>query len=318
MPDRPVRGTETSRLLTAGEAVDNATSERRRSRYPHGRDARVGRRGVTPAIEPKFQFEPGATIFTIGSCFARNIEDHLAGYDVPTLRFSVPPAEWPSRPNCVLNEYNAGTIAQRIERAFSGAEAAPETVLQVEGGFRDLLLPTHIPVTWERAFERRAEIDALYAELPEADVVVVTLGLVEAWIDTTTGTYITTAPPRPRSPEGRFELQVMDVDTASPLLEQAIGLMTSRGINVIVTVSPVPLYTTFSGEDAIVANTFSKAVLRVCASRLARDPHVDYFPAYEMVLWEGRKAYEDDNIHVRDEAVERVTRALLAAYAPSA
>ncbi len=45
-----------------------------------------------PRINPSFQISSGATIFTIGSCFARNIEDHLKllGYSVPTLDYRAP------------------------------------------------------------------------------------------------------------------------------------------------------------------------------------------------------------------------------------
>ncbi|MEM1201298.1 MAG: hypothetical protein AAGI06_18500, partial [Pseudomonadota bacterium] len=41
-----------------------------------------------PGFKPNFHLEPGEKIFTIGSCFARNIEKALAtrGFDVVTRR----------------------------------------------------------------------------------------------------------------------------------------------------------------------------------------------------------------------------------------
>ncbi|MYZ48935.1 GSCFA domain-containing protein [Propylenella binzhouense] len=50
---------------------------------------------ATPTPRPSFKLEPGESLFTIGSCFARGVEQHLAGagFDLPTLRFTVPPEE---------------------------------------------------------------------------------------------------------------------------------------------------------------------------------------------------------------------------------
>src|ERR1700744_6618480 len=41
----------------------------------------------TPEFSPSFALEPGEKVFTIGSCFARNIESALAkhGFDVAAL-----------------------------------------------------------------------------------------------------------------------------------------------------------------------------------------------------------------------------------------
>ena len=51
---------------------------------------------VWPELHPGFRIRPGETIFTIGSCFARNIERHLeaVGCRVPMMEFRLPPEEW--------------------------------------------------------------------------------------------------------------------------------------------------------------------------------------------------------------------------------
>lgn len=298
------------------------------ARFPGPSDSRtrLGPRRVRrdrvlyPAIRPGFRFEPGCRVFTIGSCFARNIEEHLSGYDVPTRRFCVPKEEWPHRPNGLLNEYNPGTIAQRIERACAGQAAPDETLVSYDNGVVDLLLPSasHArPVSRERALQRREEIDEIYRELPPADIVIVTLGLVEAWFDSLTGSYLNRMPPTDavRQHPDRYSLHVMDVDEAYPLLENAFRRLTDRGQQILLTVSPVPLTATFSEECAVVANSFSKAVLRVCAHRLATTlPSIDYFPSYEIVISSGLTSFSDDNIHVQDEFVREIVRTMLASY----
>ena len=302
--------------------------ERSSARYPGPTDARTREgplrlrrdRGLVPEIRPKFTFEPGCRVFTIGSCFARNIEEHLAGYDVPTRRFTAPKHEWPHRPNGLLNEYNAGTIAQRIERALTGHPAPSETVVPHDGGVVDLLLPSARgtrSVTPERALQRREEIDTIYRELPQADIVIVTLGLIEGWYDSFTGSYLNRMPPTDtiREEPDRYSLHVMDVDEAHSLLDDAFRRLAERGQKILLTVSPVPLTATFSEECAIVANSFSKAVLRVCAQRLANTiSAVDYFPSYEMVMSSGLTRFSRDNVHVQDGLVREIVFTMLAHY----
>lgn len=300
------------------EALQNLVDAGDKARWPGRETSRYTGTTLRPEISPSFALPPGARVFTIGSCFARNIEEHLvrAGYTIPTLTFSAPAHEWVGRANGLLNEYNAGTICQRIERAFTGTLQPDETIVETEDGWVDLLLPTNIAVTRDRARARRREIDDVYTALPQADVVIVTLGLVEAWFDTLTGCYLNRMPPtRLLTPGCRYRLEVMDVYEAWPLLEKAFGMLTGHGQQVIVTVSPVPFAASFTGRDAITANGYSKAVLRVCAERLSWMPGVDYLPSYETVTWGGLASYHDDNIHVLDTVVGPIVDGMLQVYA---
>ena len=197
---------------------------------------------------------------------------------LPTMAFTAPKEEGFERSNSLLNEYNAGTMAQRIVLALRGEKADPETLVASVDMCSDLLLPGKAVVTWERARERRDEVYEIYTQLAECDVVVITLGLVEAWYDTKTSSYLNRMPPVhfARANPGRFELRVLDVPDVMPLMDRAISLLGKAGKKVILTVSPVPLQTTFTFADCLTANEFSKSVLRVCAGRLTRKfEHVD-------------------------------------------
>ena len=55
-------------------------------------------------------------------------------------------------------------------------------------------------------------------------------------------------------------------------------------VRFLVTVSPVPLTATATGEHVEVATCYSKAVLRaVCGMLVARHDDVDYFPSFEII-----------------------------------
>lgn len=298
-------------------AAANRTTEGPRARFPDRASPRGAGPLLLPELRPTFAMRPGQKVFAIGSCFARNVENRLHHqFEIATRSFSVPASEWPvAGKNGILNEYNPGTIAQRITRAMHGTPAPAETVVPDGDKVMDLLLPGPgcAPVTRERAFERRGEIDAIYAELPTADVIVVTLGLTEAWYDREVDAYLNRMPSREDLESGRYDLVVMDVGEAMALLEPAFRLLDGR--NVLVTVSPVPLNTTFSGQDVIAANAYSKATLRVCAEHLSALPGVDYYPSYEMVASAGLlRAYTEDNLHVRPGIVKQVVAHMLQAY----
>lgn len=310
--------------IDARKAIENVM-DRSRSMYPE-KDHPSWQQGVlVPPLKPRFTFRRGDTVFTIGSCFARNIERQLADFVVPTLRVWIPPEERfdeTHEPNAVINEYNPGTMLQRIAGAFCDAQRPDEaTIVPHKSGFIDLLLNLAKPASRERVLERRREVDGIYETLPHAKVVIITLGFIECWYDTASALFLNQMPPLPvqKAYPGRFIFRQLDVFEAYPLLERALGILDAHGIRTLLTVSPVPIIRTFSGQHVAVANAFSKSVLRVCAERLCRKfRNVDYFPSYEMVTLGGISSYIADAVHVRDDVVAAVTRHMIENYVEAA
>ena len=304
-------------------------------RYPDRSDARGARGMLRPQITPGFHLAPGEAVFTIGSCFARNVEDALtaAGLEVPTSTFTAPPEEAPGRPNRLLNQYNPATMLQCLRDAETGETSAGLYRLPTAAGadqgdaaaegeemVQDCLLATGgRAVPRARALERRAQIRRLYAEgLATCETVVVTLGLIECWFDQFDGLYLNEVPNRRllRAEPDRFVFRRLDIPTCRDMLfEMMDRLVTERGQRVLLTLSPVPLQTTFSEGDAIMRNAYSKAVLRVVAEEVAqRFDSVDYFPSYEMVTSMGLAAFDNDNVHVRPTVVAEVIAHMAAQY----
>ena len=68
----------------------------------------------------------------------------------------------------------------------------------------------------------------------------------------------------------------------------------------LISVSPVPLKNvTFTGQDALTANTYSKSALRAASEEfVAGHEDVDYFPSYKIVTLTDRSAaFVEDNMH---------------------
>ena len=302
------------------QAFTQAIANRSARAYPGASDPRSRNGTIFPAHRPRFQikFTPEQVVFTIGSCFARHIEEALFERDVffPTRTFAVPTQEYAYRPNGLLNEFNPGTISQRILFALADKEFPESTIVPCGEGYADLLLMAGGDVTHERALARRKEVDEVYKCLSRSDLVILTLGLVEAWYDEEAGLFINRTPPHAFAEQhtNRFTLRHLDVDACMQLLEPALHALSSRGIKTILTVSPVPVQVTFTTDDCVVADEFSKSVLRVCAERLRRCPGVDYFPSYEIVRCGGMPGYIFDQVHVRDELVREVMNYMVAVY----
>jgi hypothetical protein len=305
------------------EALRTAKRNRGGRNYPDRADARYRSGALFPGFRPKFRlaFDESATVFTIGSCFARSIEEALAvhGVRLPTQRFAVPQDEWPARPNGLLNEFTPGAIAQRIVSALHSKPSDPGTIFPHGELFTDLLLPGGADVTYERAVQRRQEIFDIYRDLAHSQVAIITLGYIESWYDRETRSYLNRLPPREvaEANPGRFEFQCCDVEESMRLLDPAFDLLASRGIRTVLTVSPVPIRFTFTASDCVTANEYSKSVLRVCAQQLSRRPGVDYFPSYEIVRSAGLPRYWEDNAHVREDFVTEITAYMVGAYGPA-
>lgn len=309
------------RELSWKAAVDVVGALRDEARIASSTDARWRNGRMFPAIRPTFRLKSGDSVFTIGSCFARNIEEKLDGFDLPTRRFSAPLDECAGtiRPNALLNEYNPGAIRQRISRACKGEPTGEASLVFGMDGVTDLLLPGGTkPTTLNRAVARRAEIDAIYSALPNADAVIITLGLVEAWYDHASSAYLNGMPSMGawKADRERFSLRILDASDAVAELEPAIVALVEKGVSrILLTVSPVPLDTSFSGSDCYVGNNYSKSVLCICANEIARRfPEVDYFPSYEIVMSSGAESFIEDRQHVRDQVVGEVINYMKALY----
>lgn len=265
---------------------------------------------AAPHYRSTFKLQPGQKIFTIGSCFARHIEEELAarGFDIPTRAFAVDKSEWARDPGEILNNYVPGAVAPQIRWAFGleKYDLATHAVEIAPGRYIDpYLAPASRPIPAAEILARRKNLDALYRELATSRVVIITLGYVEAWFDRANDRYVNSPPPLAvlRSAPDRFELHVLDYDSVRASLVELFDLLDRvcpADYRVILTVSPAPLHMTFTDDDIAVANTYSKSALRAAAGEIcALRPNIDYFPSYESVMLSPRNvAFAEDQIHV--------------------
>jgi hypothetical protein len=241
-------------------------------------------------------------IATAGSCFAQHIGRALAAngyhwFDAEPAPDKVDPAV-AKRFNYGIfsfrtgNIYTTAALLQWIKWAFD-KETAPSEVWEKDGRFYDPFRPAIEPNGFASAAEmhasREVTLAAIRRVITESHRFVFTLGLTEAWVNADTGINYAMCPGTLAgdfNPDKHlfknygFGEILSDLVAALKLMREA-----NPKIKFLLTVSPVPLTATASGQHVLTATTYSKSVLRAVAGEATqRFPFfVDYFPSYEII-----------------------------------
>ncbi|WP_442678985.1 GSCFA domain-containing protein [Sphingomonas sp. ASY06-1R] len=307
--------------------------------YRHLPDSAFWRRTVAAAgseLDPIagdfLRIAPTDKIATAGSCFAQHVARHLAasgfaylvtetahpivpedvarsaGYGVYTARYG--------------NVYTTLQLVQLFDRAY-GHYTPAEDVWRTEGGrCVDPFRPTIQPGGFASEAEMRADREQHFRHVRTAfetlDVLIFTLGLTEAWVSMQDGAAF---PLCPGVAGGVFDpaLHVFRNLRAGEVRSQIDAFAARlRSVNpsarIVLTVSPVPLAATASGNHVLPATIYSKSVLRVAAQEAAEDlDAVFYFPSYEIITGpQARGRFFAENLReVTEDGVEHVMRIFL-------
>jgi len=282
----------------------------------------------TPAIRPGFQLQREDKLFAIGSCFARGIESALIEQKMEVLSRTTEFDSFPAANNEMrlgfTNKYNTFSIYNELHWALDPAAEFPRHSL-VEVGNGLFYDPHTNPAlqlsSLEETIRRHQLIETVTRRIAQCRVVIITLGLAEVWRDKIADIFLnhTPIPEALRSHPDRYEFHVTNFAQNLSNLERIHTLLSQFGhpdVQVVVTVSPVPLMATFSGEDVVIANTYSKSVLRTVAQEWATaHKNVHYFPSYEIVQNSDRLVtWEEDLRHVKGEVASHIMRLFLRHY----
>jgi hypothetical protein len=296
---------------------------------------------IDPQVAPPFTFDRTSKVASAGSCFAQRIAEALVArkynyFVTEAGPASMDPAERARRTYGDYsarfgNIYTTVQLMQLFDRAFGRFTPADDIWERHAGGFVDANRPRVEPdgfPTREALLADRAEhLAAVRRMFDEADVFVFTLGLTESWRSTIDGTAYPAVPGRAF---GTFDASAYAFDNIAVVenIETLRRFITAlREVNpkvdVILTVSPVPLVATATDEHVLTATAYSKAVLRVAAEETARSfERVAYFASLEIVTGTFNEAayFEADRRTVTPAGVDHVLRSFFRHFvtAPSA
>jgi hypothetical protein len=250
---------------------------------------------------PKANLRPQDAVATYGSCFAQHIGRSLRDRGYRWLRTEQAPKD--------LSEANRGKFGYELFSArtaniytatllrqwtaWASGDATPPDEMWREGDrwidpFRPKIEPQGFASADELLRMRAHTIDCFRASIAECRFFVFTLGLTESWVNARDGYEY---PMCPGTAGGSFDPGLhrfvnLDYDAIRTGLLQSFKMMRKINprIRFILTVSPVPLTATMSGQHVLAATMLSKSVLRAVAGSLAAAQEtVDYFPSYEII-----------------------------------
>lgn len=300
------------------------TSRNKTSKYPSpSKDPERYLPYPTVSHQAAFEIKPDDKIFTIGSCFARNTERALISLGMPVLSALV---EGIAPDENITNKYTTKSILHDLQVAFTTPEKANNTIYEdTAGGFVNLTFGG----SGAQSAKPLADVEDLtnryFANLKKiesANIVILTLGLVEVWFDKQTQTYLNLMPSvrALKKNPSRFEMHVLSYDDIISDVNEILSIIRKHaqpGVRFLVTVSPVPLHATFRDQDCMQANMYSKSVQRAAVDSIRlSNKDVAYFPSYEMVTMAAPdKAWvTNDFRHVRGDLVDRIMRTVLSHY----
>jgi hypothetical protein len=295
---------------------------------------------INPHVSASLKISRATKMGSGGSCFAQNIS---AALQARGYHYFVTEPSPPHLPAETVKTYNYGVYSARygnlytplqwlqlIQRAIGTISPKDQFWNDGDGRYFDLLRPRINP----RGFVSRHELDAdvrhhlraVTTLFKNVDVFVFTLGLTEAWCSTADGTVYPTCPGCGNAGDfdpDRYIFRNFGASETTEHLAQAVKLLTSinPSINIILTVSPVPLVATMEPRHVLQATSYSKSVLRVAAEQTALAfSNVHYFASYETIVGTGntRAYFAEDRRSVTQEGVDHVMNCFFSLYTDSA
>lgn len=286
---------------------------------------------------PKFPIRRHEAVATAGSCFAQHIARNLRARKFNVLNYE--PAPRGMRDDLAQkyqfgtyscrygNIYTAAQLLQLAREAF-GSTIPADRVWEKDGRFFDAQRPGVEPGGFASPEEvlaaREHHLAHVRRMLLEMNVFVFTFGLTEAWIHRESRTVFPTAP---GTIAGTFDPEVYEFKnfTHAETLQSFVRFKRvlkrerKKTPRYLVTVSPVPLTATATGQHVLAASTYSKSVLRGVAGELFETHRdVDYFPSYEIITAPvtGGAFFEANQRSVTEAGVNTAMRTFLEQHDP--
>ncbi|MFZ2308966.1 MAG: GSCFA domain-containing protein [Rhodoferax sp.] len=278
-----------------------------------------------PVVKTRFKLDKTTKIMTMGSCFAQHLSRWLMDHG-----FNLLLRETESQGGGLFsaNYGNVYTVRQALQlhdRAFGNWRANEQLYQNADGRFFDPLRPSAVIDGFDSTQAALADREAHEVHVRDlfgnAQLLVFTLGLTEAWIRNEDGAVL---PVAPGVVAGAYEPEQYSFRNFS--YDEVLGdlrLLLARlaavnpSCNVLLTVSPVPLAATYVDRHVSVSSMASKAILRaVVEAILTEFPNVDYFPSLEVFFTPGiGGAYFDyDARHVLPGGVAHAMRLFESHY----
>lgn len=288
----------------------------------------------TVLFEPTFAVTLETKVATGGSCFAQHVGRALSDCGLHVIDAERAPQGTPLK---IAQEFGYSIYSARYGNIYTAAHLyqllreamklfEPEDpVWKLGERFVDAQRPSVEPkgldspelVLWHREQHLPKIVDILR----DCDLFVFTFGLTEAWRHKSSGTVFSLAPGTLGGDYDSNEHEFYNY-SVEEVVEDFRGFMRlARELNpdlkFLITVSPIPLAATASGEHVEVATVRSKSVLRAACDILSKtETGIDYFPSYEVITspWSRGRFFASNLRDVTPQGIATVMSVMRKSY----
>lgn len=249
----------------------------------------IGRYVLTGVGPPEPIFNPADRIFTLGSCFALELRNYLAGRGVDS--------EWLYVPESLNNTFAIRDFIEWIVTGETSGDAYSYDEAKSGGAAK------WVPPDEHQAYRRYLET---------VSGIVLTIGLAEVWFDRQTGGVFWRGVPKSIFDPAQHGTRMSTVEENQHNLNKTIALLrrVHPRIPIILALSPVPLGATNQPESCVVADTLSKSVLRVAIDQALKaspnDDRLFYWPSFE--VFRGLGQHWPESLFGEDGGTRHVNR----------
>lgn len=244
--------------------------------------------------------DKNSKIFTMGSCFARNIASALqySGYLAQNLE--------------ITEQLNTSYANIAFIDWLEGKQGANHERIEQ-------LIKSSNP---------NANRENILNAIKNADIFILTLGVALAFFDRLTGEFIL-PPPTSISQTSMLNKYIYRETTIEENLENITRVIRfiknlSPKIKIILTVSPVPLLVSLGHKSCVQADCVSKSTMRLVANEIVKnstdEDNIIYWPSFESIRWAGSNASNffgaDDNlsVHVSESKINKIIQAFIDTF----
>jgi hypothetical protein len=296
--------------------------------------AEADRLAFPDLYRPRLTLDHMTAVATAGSCFAQHIGKRLRQQGCRVLDAETAPSMMPDTVAAAFgyrlfsgrygNIYTARQMRQLLEDVASGHVDARHVWTKGDGfvdAFRPTVEPEGLATINEVLLHRAYHLERTSRMLLSTDLFIFTLGLTEGWIDRQTGRVY---PLCPGVVAGRFDPahHAFHNFRHAEVLEDLVAILAllrrfNPAMQLLLTVSPVPLTATIEDDHVLTVTSASKAILRAAADECVKTTEgTDYFPSYEIVTHpaSGGPWFEPNLRSVSAAGVDRVMSIFLTAH----
>jgi hypothetical protein len=287
--------------------------------YPQGRNFLPVLQEATITKLGGVGLSPTTPVCSIGTCFAEEFAYFMRDQGYNYVR---------TENDALAASANWGrvyTIPNLLQIVRYSMEPSYPLVLEHDdsGWFDPLREPRASYAPTRSAAEERVQAHrrASRTAFLSCEVLIITVGQNEAWVDNSSGQVWAAIPPRSVLDARKSDFSAMQFSFERNLTALREVVERLRAVNqqlrILFTVSPVASYASFSDLDVVSQSFANKCLLRAVVNEVVASlpGTAFYFPSFEIVLCDNPRNFRADNRHVKYATVERIFSMLSRATA---